>query len=235
MVPAKVLRELGLSNTAYRTSSDYDLTVIAARYPVTILLQRLVRWRYHPLSASGPAERRMLEWSIEGVEILKPAAASWAHSTQGERSRRPRRSVAPDGARCILLRSNKRHRVGAPLPPEATHDEPFSAVRCKFSFRACVSGTARQTSEPPLSDVLGDSVKVGSLIEDSGLARTFLRKTCSQRSSGTGRFRRRWPRNGCSDSMTKLSAVDQRAELWRDGGLEHWTAKADCTGSDSRP
>jgi glycosyltransferase involved in cell wall biosynthesis len=72
MIPAKVLRDVGLSDPTFKICSDYDLYLrIAAKYPITIIKKSLARWRYLDTSASGPAELRQLNWSKDNVAILK--------------------------------------------------------------------------------------------------------------------------------------------------------------------
>jgi glycosyltransferase involved in cell wall biosynthesis len=72
MVPARVLRDVGLSDPKFKICSDYDLYLrIAAKYPITIVKKSLTRWRYLETSASGPAELRRLNWSKDNVAILK--------------------------------------------------------------------------------------------------------------------------------------------------------------------
>jgi hypothetical protein len=72
MVPRAVFQKVGLSDTAFRISSDWDLYIrIAARYDVTFLAEQLTRWRYLPTSASGPAALRQLRWAVDDIAVLK--------------------------------------------------------------------------------------------------------------------------------------------------------------------
>ena len=72
MVPRSVLEVVGLSDTAFPVASDWDLYLrIAARYEVTFLADRLIRWRYLPTSVSGPAARRYLRWAPDEIAVLK--------------------------------------------------------------------------------------------------------------------------------------------------------------------
>ena len=72
MVPARVIRAVGLSDTRFNVSSDYDLYIrIAARHEFTFVNEVLVRRRYLETSASGPAQRRPLVWGQDVIEILK--------------------------------------------------------------------------------------------------------------------------------------------------------------------
>lgn len=72
MIPRDVLHEVGLSDTAFRVSSDWDLYIrIASRYDVTFVSARLAVWRYLESSASGPLIVRQLRWAEDDVAILK--------------------------------------------------------------------------------------------------------------------------------------------------------------------
>jgi glycosyltransferase involved in cell wall biosynthesis len=72
MVPRSVFDVVGLSDTAFRIASDWDLYIrIAERYEVTFLAGELTRWRYLPTSASGPAALRHLRWAPDEIAILK--------------------------------------------------------------------------------------------------------------------------------------------------------------------
>ena len=70
MVPRRVLDTVGLSDPRFKLCSDYDLYMrIAARYEVTFVGRRLVRWRYTPTSASGPEEVRRLRWLEDSIPV----------------------------------------------------------------------------------------------------------------------------------------------------------------------
>ena len=72
MVPAEVLRTVGLSKGQFGGASDYDLYLrVAAKYDVTIVRQSLVRWRYLPTSFSGIRHVRSLRYAPEGIAVLK--------------------------------------------------------------------------------------------------------------------------------------------------------------------
>lgn len=72
MIPAAVLRDVGLSDTRFKIGSDYDLYLrIAARYPITFVAKPLMRWRFLSSSASGPAQLRYLNWSVDIIRALK--------------------------------------------------------------------------------------------------------------------------------------------------------------------
>ena len=72
MVPRWVLNTVGPSDTRFPVGSDWDLYLrIAARFEVTILPQKLTRWRYLPSSASGPLSARALRWGLDDIAILK--------------------------------------------------------------------------------------------------------------------------------------------------------------------
>jgi glycosyltransferase involved in cell wall biosynthesis len=72
MVPRPALDAVGMSDTHFRLCSDYDLYLrLARRFPLTLIGQRLARWRYLPTSASGPEETRRLRWTAESITIWK--------------------------------------------------------------------------------------------------------------------------------------------------------------------
>jgi glycosyltransferase involved in cell wall biosynthesis len=72
LIPRVVLDEVGLSDPRLPVSSDWDLYIrIAARYEITFLHKRLVRWRYLETSASGPEHLRPLRWAVDHIAILK--------------------------------------------------------------------------------------------------------------------------------------------------------------------
>lgn len=72
MVPAKVLKAVGLSDCRFKRASDYDLYIrIAAIYDFTIIKKRLTRWRYLPTSASGPMMMRCFNYLLEDISILR--------------------------------------------------------------------------------------------------------------------------------------------------------------------
>lgn len=72
MVPARVFERIGISDRNFPRASDYDLYIrIAASYDVTIVKQRLIRWRCLPTSVSGPRRLRGFRYLPEEIEITK--------------------------------------------------------------------------------------------------------------------------------------------------------------------
>jgi glycosyltransferase involved in cell wall biosynthesis len=72
MIPRRVVDDVGLSDPAFRVSSDYDLYLrIALKYPFTFVREQLADWRYLPTSVSGPAELRHFVWTADDVAILR--------------------------------------------------------------------------------------------------------------------------------------------------------------------
>ena len=85
LIPLEVLKCTGLSDRGFALSSDYDLYLrIAARYEITFISQPLVRYRYLPTSASGPAHRRPLRWSMDDIRILKKQRSEGLPEYRGE-------------------------------------------------------------------------------------------------------------------------------------------------------
>jgi hypothetical protein len=86
MVPRHIFRTIGLFRDI--AADDYDFYLrVAARYDVTLIRQRLVRWRYRPTNRSGPLEGQQLRWRANAVEVRKkhllqadPAYHSTVHS-----------------------------------------------------------------------------------------------------------------------------------------------------------
>lgn len=71
MIPARVLKTVGLSDLTFPLVSDWDLYLrIAERFPVTFVGRGLARWRFHERSASGPAMLRELRWGEDGIRML---------------------------------------------------------------------------------------------------------------------------------------------------------------------
>jgi hypothetical protein len=57
---------------SFARASDYDLYIrIAAHHGVTIVKQRLIRWRCLPTSVSGPRRLRGFRYLPEEIEITK--------------------------------------------------------------------------------------------------------------------------------------------------------------------
>lgn len=72
MVPARVLKVVGLSNGKFKRASDYDLYIrIAAKFNFTIIKMPLTRWRYLSTSASGSMNLRFFNYLLEDIAILK--------------------------------------------------------------------------------------------------------------------------------------------------------------------
>jgi glycosyltransferase involved in cell wall biosynthesis len=71
MIPAWAIQSVGLSDPQFPLVNDWDLYLrIAERHPVTFVNRRLIRWRYHERSASGPAFLRQLRWGEDGICML---------------------------------------------------------------------------------------------------------------------------------------------------------------------
>jgi glycosyltransferase involved in cell wall biosynthesis len=72
MIPRRVIDDVGLSDPAFRVSSDYDLYLrIALKYRFTFVREQLADWRYLPTSVSGPAALRHFVWTADDVAILR--------------------------------------------------------------------------------------------------------------------------------------------------------------------
>jgi len=83
MIPARVFQIVGLSDPEFPLVNDWDLYLrIAERHPMAFVRRRLVRWRYHERSASGPASVRGLRWGEDGIRMLTK------HLRQAPRERR---------------------------------------------------------------------------------------------------------------------------------------------------
>ena len=77
MVPAHVYREVGLWNPAYRVSPDVEMYLrISVRYPVVLLRDKLVRWRFSPGGVSGHSYYRGFNWVAERPAILRAHLAA---------------------------------------------------------------------------------------------------------------------------------------------------------------
>src|SRR4030095_15327322 len=75
MVPAAVFREVGIWNTRFRVSADYELYLrIAARRPFTFVREKRVRYRVNPAGLSGPEPGRALTWVEENTAIFRSIA-----------------------------------------------------------------------------------------------------------------------------------------------------------------
>ncbi len=72
MVPARIFKEVGLSDNGLKRASDYDLYLrIAAQYEITIVKKSLTRWRCLPTSVSGPRDLRGYRYLAENIAVLK--------------------------------------------------------------------------------------------------------------------------------------------------------------------
>jgi glycosyltransferase involved in cell wall biosynthesis len=90
MIPARVLKAVGLSDPEFSLVNDWDLYLrIAEQYPVTFLHRRLTRWRYHERSASGPTFLRELRWGEDSIRML----ARHVRQVPGERRRAVRAAL----------------------------------------------------------------------------------------------------------------------------------------------
>jgi glycosyltransferase involved in cell wall biosynthesis len=75
MVPAHVLKDVGLSDAAFRVSSDYDLYLrIAEKYSITFVKEVLACYRYVPTSACGLKETRALRCADDMMAVLRKHA-----------------------------------------------------------------------------------------------------------------------------------------------------------------
>ena len=110
MIPAWTLQAVGLSDPQFQVVSDWDLYLrIAERYPVTFVNGRLVRWRYHDESVSGPGRLRQLRWGEEGIRM----AARRLHAGPKPRRRAVRRALKhqiDETARAAYDRTTPGHR-----------------------------------------------------------------------------------------------------------------------------
>jgi glycosyl transferase family 2 len=71
------LMAVGPSDQRFPLSSDWDLHLrLASRFACVFIARPLVKWRYIPTSASGPLERRRLNWDEDDVRILRKALRS---------------------------------------------------------------------------------------------------------------------------------------------------------------
>ena len=90
MIPARVLKTVGLSDPEFPLVNDWDLYLrIAEHYPATFLRHRLTRWRYHETSASGPARLRELRWGEDSIRML----AKHVRRADGDRRRAVRAAL----------------------------------------------------------------------------------------------------------------------------------------------
>jgi len=71
LIPAWAIEAVGLSDPQFPLVNDWDLYLrIAERHPVTFVDRRLIRWRYHERSASGPAFLRQLRWGEDSIRMM---------------------------------------------------------------------------------------------------------------------------------------------------------------------
>jgi len=72
LIRRDVLEQVGAISERRDESVDYDLWLRLARdRPLTFHGDRLVRWRYHPGSDSGPSLLRPLRWGLMDVPVLR--------------------------------------------------------------------------------------------------------------------------------------------------------------------
>lgn len=72
LIPRRVVEDVGVLTTLREEPSDLEYYLrIAARYPITLHRDSLVRWRYLPTSRSGPLSRRWLNWALMTVPMLR--------------------------------------------------------------------------------------------------------------------------------------------------------------------
>jgi glycosyltransferase involved in cell wall biosynthesis len=72
MIPREVLKRIGPSDTSLALASDWDLYLrISLCYPITLIRQRLMSWRYLATSASGPGTLRALRWGEDDLKLLQ--------------------------------------------------------------------------------------------------------------------------------------------------------------------
>lgn len=72
LIRREVLERVGPFSERRDESVDYDLWLRIARdLPLTFHGDRLMRWRYHPGSDSGPSVLRPLRWGLMDVPVLR--------------------------------------------------------------------------------------------------------------------------------------------------------------------
>jgi len=72
LVPRHVADRIGPQETRPHAAVEWDYSLrIALSYPVTLHDHSLVRWRYHPTSASGPRGRREFRWALRRIPTLR--------------------------------------------------------------------------------------------------------------------------------------------------------------------
>jgi glycosyltransferase involved in cell wall biosynthesis len=72
LIPRHVVDDIGPLTTRRHEPSDLEYYLrIAARYPITLHKDRLVRWRYLATSHSGPLPRRWLNWALMAIPMLR--------------------------------------------------------------------------------------------------------------------------------------------------------------------
>ena len=70
VVPSRVFNQIGLFDLV--ECSDYDFLIrLASHYEVVLLKKRLVRYRYHPSSASGPLAQQHFRFAPANIVIWK--------------------------------------------------------------------------------------------------------------------------------------------------------------------
>lgn len=77
MVPRRVFEAVGLWDSRFRVSHDYDLYLrIAARFPITLVGHSSVNWRRRSDGLSGPDDLRYFNWRRDVAAILRKQLAT---------------------------------------------------------------------------------------------------------------------------------------------------------------
>lgn len=75
MIPARVFQEVGVWDSRFRVSADYELYLrIAARWPFSFSKEKLVRYRINPAGLSGPEPDRAFSWVEDKPAIFRSIA-----------------------------------------------------------------------------------------------------------------------------------------------------------------
>src|SRR5258706_4698570 len=103
MVRRTVLDQVGPSDRRFSLSSDGDLYLrIAAAHDFAFVPRRLVRWRYHARSASGPLHRRHLAWAADDLSIVRKQLGEAPAGRAGEVRRALRYRVGKTARQAYL-------------------------------------------------------------------------------------------------------------------------------------
>jgi glycosyltransferase involved in cell wall biosynthesis len=157
LIPRDVVDDLGPLTLLRHEPSDLEYYLrIAARYPVTLHKDRLVRWRYLPTSHSGPLSRRWLNWALMNVPMLRrhrplcppehrtalaAALRSWTHGA-ARGAYKVGREEDRRWARAYL----RRLRRAAPLDPVVLLYS--AALECPPSLATHLARSARRLRRP---------------------------------------------------------------------------------------